>query len=182
MAGLGAMLAAAPSIANAMSEKTFELTADVPKLCSLSNTDTQQVNIPVTNALPETTTLSFTMTANCNVPSALSLTSTNGAILHETHTSGSSPLTMQNFAHGFGYIAEAKRDDGSTIVTLDTPSDLSSIQAGQAQAAMAFDQNTTIAGDVNLTLEITPKEPLSSKPLMGGLYKDDLVLLFGAAD
>jgi hypothetical protein len=89
---------------------------------------------------------------------------------------------MQNFAHGFGYTAEAKRDDDTTIVTLDTPSDLSSITPGQGQAAMAFDENTTIAGDLDLTLEITPKAPAGSKPLMGGQYKDDLVLLFGAAD
>jgi len=180
--GLGAtalVMGAASALANGVASKTVSLTADVPSLCKIDGatgeTAAATMEIPVTDGAPHTDPLSLQMDVTCNTPSDVRLTSEWGGVRHSGfHHELPDPVAMANFSLEFDYLAKVTLTDGTVLADLDTAANGSFGSAEDSGLQTALDESSASPTGTTVVLEVTPGATAGGKPLMAGMYGDNL--------
>jgi hypothetical protein len=156
---------AAPGVATAQTAtQDINISATVPKSCTINNTSTGTVDtatIPISaggsvNTSPVTPVHSPYANIACNAPSNLQLTSLNGGV-----TNGTSATGFQNFIN---YTASAVWHGVTATVATASSSGTGPV-SGTAQSV-----STAFSGSMSVT--ITPAA--NTLPLVQGSYSDTL--------
>lgn len=172
------VIGAAPALSNGVASKTVSLTANVPSLCKIDGatgeTAAATMEIPVTDGAPHTDPLSLQMDVSCNTPSDVRLTSEWGGVRHSGFSDQlPDPVAMADFALEFDYLAEVTLTDGTVLANLDTANgSFGSPEDTGLQTAL--DETSASPMGTTVVLEVTPGATAGGKPLMAGMYGDNL--------